>query len=79
MRDKHIIGARVEKGMISVGQEAKIMRKGVEIGKGKIKELQKEKNKVKEVNEGVEFGCQFQSDIIPAPGDKLEVFIVVEK
>ncbi len=79
MRDKHIIGARVEKGMISVGQEAKIMRKGVELGKGKIKELQKEKNKVKEVNEGVEFGCQFQSDIIPAPGDKLEVFIVVEK
>src|SRR6185369_6729676 len=35
MKDKHIIGGRVEKGMISVGQEAKIMRKGEEIGRGR--------------------------------------------
>ncbi len=79
MKDKHIIGGRVEKGMISVGQEAKIMRKGEEIGRGRIKELQKEKNKIRDVNEGVEFGCQFQSDIIPAAGDKLLIFTVVEK
>ncbi|MCX6717837.1 MAG: translation initiation factor IF-2 [Candidatus Taylorbacteria bacterium] len=79
MKDKHVIGGRVENGMVSVGQEAKIMRKEVEIGKGKIKELQKDKEKVGEVREGVEFGCQFQSEITPAPGDKLEIFITVEK
>ncbi len=79
MKDKHVIGARVESGMISVGQEVKIMRKEVEIGRGRIRDLQKEKDKVSEVREGVEFGCQLQSEITPAPGDKLEIFITVEK
>ena len=79
MRDKHVLGARVEKGTVFVGEEAKVMRKEVEIGRGKIRDLQKEKNKVGEVREGVEFGCQFQSEIIPAPGDKLQVFKVMEK
>ena len=79
IKDKHVIGARVEKGLISVGQEAKIIRKDVEIGKGRIKELQNQKNKVGEVREGVEFGCQFQSEVPPAPGDKLQIFITVEK
>lgn len=79
MRDKHIIGGRVEKGMISTGQEAKIMRKGEEIGRGRIRELQKQKEKVSEIREGVEFGCQFQSDMVPAPGDHLEIFRVIEK
>jgi translation initiation factor IF-2 len=79
MRDKHVLGARVEEGTVFVGEEAKIMRKDVEIGRGKIRDLQKEKNKVGEVREGVEFGCQFQSEIIPAPGDRLQVFKVMEK
>ena len=79
MRDKHVLGARVEKGTVFVGEEAKIMRKDVEIGRGKIRDLQKEKNKVGEVREGVEFGCQFQSEIVPAPGDKLHIYKVMEK
>ena len=79
MKDKHVIGGRVENGMVSVGQDAKIMRKEIEVGKGRIRELQKDKEKVGEVREGVEFGCQFQSEITPAPGDKLEIFRIVEK
>lgn len=79
MKDKHVIGARVEKGTVFIGEEAKIMRKDVEIGRGKIRDLQREKNKVDEIREGVEFGCQFQSDVPPAPGDKLHVFKVMEK
>lgn len=79
LKDKHIIGGRVENGTVSVGQEAKIIRKEQEIGKGKIKELQQQKEKTSEVREGVEFGCQFQSEMIPAPGDKLEIFKVIEK
>lgn len=79
MRDKHILGARVEKGTVFVGEEAKIIRKDAEIGRGKIRDLQKEKNKVGEIREGVEFGCQFQSDIVPAPGDRLYIYKVMEK
>ena len=79
MKDKYIIGARVESGFISVGKEAKIMRGGVEIGIGVIKELQKDKNKVSEVREGVEFGCQFKSDVAPLPGDKMQIFRTIEQ
>ncbi|MFA6797431.1 MAG: translation initiation factor IF-2 [Candidatus Paceibacterota bacterium] len=79
MKDKHVMGARVENGIISLGQEAKIMRRDTEIGKGRIRDLQREKNKEEEIREGVEFGCQFQSEVTPAPGDILEIFITVEK
>jgi len=79
MKDKHVIGARVESGMVSLGQEANIIRKEIFIGKGRIKDLQKEKDKVKDVREGVEFGCQFQSDVTPAPGDRLEIYTLIEK
>jgi len=79
MKDKHIIGARVEKGTVFIGEDAKIMRKDIEIGKGKIRNLQKEKNNISEAREGVEFGCQFQSDIIPTPGDKIQIYKVIEK
>jgi translation initiation factor IF-2 len=79
MKDKHVLGARVEKGTVSLGQEAKIIRDTEDIGRGRIRDLQKEKAKTTEVREGVEFGCQFQSEIIPLPGDKLEVFQTVEK
>jgi len=79
MKDKHVIGGRVEKGTVFIGEDAKIMRKDIEIGRGKIRDLQKEKNKVGEVREGVEFGCQFQSEVPPAPGDKLLLFKTIEK
>lgn len=79
MKDKHVIGCRVEKGTVFVGEEAKIMRAGEEIGRGKIRDLQKAKEKVGEVREGVEFGCQFQSEVTPNPGDKLFIFKTLEK
>lgn len=79
VKDKHVIGARVEKGTVFVGEEAKLIRKDVEIAKGKIRDLQKDKNKVGEIREGVEFGCQFQSEIPPAPGDKIQTYKEIEK
>ena len=79
VKDKHVIGARVENGKIEVGNDVKIMRKEIEVGRGKIRELQQQKEKTREVREGVEFGCQLQSDIEPAPGDKLEAFTITIK
>jgi len=78
-KDKNVIGARVEEGEIKIGDEVKILRKEIEIGRGKIRELQQAKEKVSEVRTGVEFGCQLQSSIIPAPGDKLEAFKITKK
>ncbi len=78
-KDKNVIGARVEEGEIKVGDEVKIMRREVEVGRGRIRELQQMKEKVSEVRTGVEFGCQLQANITPAPGDKLEAFKITQK
>jgi translation initiation factor IF-2 len=78
-KDKNVIGARVEEGEIKVGDEVKIMRQEKEIGRGKVRELQQQKEKTSEVRSGVEFGCQLQASISPAPGDKLEAFKTVQK
>jgi len=79
VKDKNVIGARVEEGEIRVGDEVKILRKDIEVGRGKIRELQQAKEKTSEVRSGVEFGCQLQSAITPAPGDKIEAFTIIQK
>ena len=79
MRDRQVIGGRVEKGLIKLGSEVKIMRRDFEVGRGRVRELQRQKNKIAEVPEGQEFGALVESKIEIAPGDRLEAFIVVEK
>lgn len=79
MKDKHVIGCRVEEGTLHGGDEVKIIRAGAEIGRAKVKEIQKDKTKVSEAKEGMEFGCQIQSEIVVAPGDKMEAFKMIEK
>lgn len=78
-KDKYVIGGKVETGVISLGEDAKILRRDQNIGMGKIKELQHQKKKASEINEGMEFGCQIQSSIEIAPGDKIETYKVVQK
>jgi translation initiation factor IF-2 len=78
-KDKQILGGKVQQGSLSVGSEVKILRRDVEIGRGKIKELQLQKVKAGEVNEGYEFGCMVESKIEIAQGDKIQGFVTVEK
>lgn len=77
-KDKQIVGARVEQGMVVVGEEIKLMRRDEEIGRGKIKNLQQSKVEVKEIKEGLEFGTTIESKIEIVPGDKIQAFKVVE-
>ncbi len=79
IKDKQIIGCRVETGSISVGSIFKIKRRDEEIGQGKIKGLELQKNKTDQVSEGKECGVMAEAKIEIAPGDKIESFIIVEK
>ncbi len=79
VKDKQVLGARVEEGIISVGDDVKIMRRDVLIGQGKVKELQQMKAKVKEIGTDSEFGAMIESKIECAPGDKLEAYTVVRR
>lgn len=79
VKDKQILGGRVESGSIVLGSQIKIIRRDVEIGEGKVRELQQQKNPTQEVKMGTEFGAMIVSNFEIAPGDYLESFITTEK
>lgn len=79
VRDKQIIGGRVETGTITSGEQVKIMRRDAMIGRGRIRELQVQKEKIGTALEGQEFGAMVESKIELAPGDKLECFELISK
>jgi translation initiation factor IF-2 len=55
------------------------MRREFEIGRGKIVNLEKNKVKTKEVEEGSEFGMMIESKIEIAQGDIIELFSIAQK
>lgn len=67
-KNTHVLGGRVESGVIKLGQSVTITRRDVDLGRGVVKNLQQLKSDVKQVEEG-EFGMQIDSKIEIAPGD----------
>ena len=55
------------------------MRRDFEIGRGRIVNLEKAKMKVKEVEEGTEFGMMIESKTEIVEGDVIESFNVTQK
>lgn len=78
VKDKQILGAKVEKGTISLGSQVKIMRRDENIGEGKVRELQQQKVATSEVDRG-EFGTMIVANVEIASGDTIESFIITEK
>lgn len=78
-KGKHIVGGKVTTGKITFGSNIRIMRRDFEIGTGKIVELQVNKSKSKEVQEGSDCGLQVETKIDIAAGDMLEAFEIVIK
>ncbi len=75
-KNTHVLGARVEDGLLKLNTGVRILRRDVEVGKGVIKNLQQQKSDVKQVDEG-EFGMQVDAKFEVAPGDIIEGFEVV--
>ena len=78
-KDKQVIGGKVTTGRITLGGTVRIMRRDFDIGTGKIIDLQTNKIKSKEVNEGNDCGLLVESKIDIAGGDVLESFIIAIK
>ena len=72
----HVMGGRIDEGVIKLGQSVQILRRDIEIGKGTIKNLQQAKSDVKEVSEG-EFGLQLDTRAEITAGDYLKPFDLV--
>jgi translation initiation factor IF-2 len=77
-KEKHVIGGRVETGRITNNSVVKVVRRGTDLGRGRIVELQSQKIKTNEVIEGNECGLMVETKVEMIPSDILEV-IVVEK
>ncbi len=77
-KEKHVIGGKVETGKIENGAVVRIIRRGVELGRGRIVELQSQKIKTNVVNEGTECGLMVESKVDMIPSDILEA-IKLEK
>lgn len=70
---KHVVGGKVEIGILKRGSPVLIIRRGIEIGHGKLINIQSQRADVDSLSEGMEFGAQVdtKSDIIG--GDVIEI------
>jgi translation initiation factor IF-2 len=75
-KNTHVLGGRVEEGNLSAGQQVRILRRDIVVGKGKLTNVQQQKSDVTKVDEG-EFGMQLETKSDIAPGDIIEGFDLV--
>jgi len=66
-------------GTIETGDEFNILRRGALIGKGKVRELQRFKEKASSIQKDSEFGAFVSTSIGIMPNDQLEVVTTVEQ
>lgn len=73
-----VAGCRNTEGVIKKDAFVRLLRNNVVIYDGKIGELRREKNEVKEVSKGVEFGMSFDKYNDLKEGDRVECYEVEE-
>src|SRR3989344_3777204 len=70
-KNKQVIGGKVISGKLVEGKAFKIKRRNIEIGEGKIANLQQDKKEVKEVSLDEEFGAMTENKIEIARDDEI--------
>ena len=73
-----VAGCRVTEGTIKKDAFVRLLRDNVVIYDGKIGQLRREKNEVKEVSNGVEFGMSFEKYNDLKEGDRVECYEIQE-
>lgn len=76
---KQVLGARWTSGVLSVGDQVKIDRRGIPIGTARLTNLQVARQDVKEIKDEGEFGLQLEGRYEAAGGDTLTAFRMVER
>lgn len=66
---KHVVGGKVLTGIIHLKDQVLIHRRGIEVGTGKVVNLQTQRADVDEITEGMEFGAQIESKADIVAGD----------
>lgn len=74
-----VVGAKLERGNAEKNQEIKLFQDENEKWRGKILSLRREKNEVKEISSGQEFGIGLTPSALAAVGDKFVIFNTVSE
>ncbi len=75
---KQVLGAKWTSGQLSVGDLVKLDRRGVDLGRGKITNMQQARSDVKEIHVEGEFGMQIETKANLTGGDTVVAFRVTE-
>ena len=75
---KQVLGARYVSGILTLGNRVKILRKGEEVARGSIANLQQARADVKEIKTEGDFGTEIEARENAAYGDELVAFVVTE-
>jgi translation initiation factor IF-2 len=75
--NKQVLGARLDTGAVKLGDLVKIDRRGLDLGQGKVTNLQQARADVKEIRTEGEFGGQVETKAEIAGGDTLTFFRIV--
>lgn len=75
-KNTHVLGGRVEEGVLKAKQLVRIFRRDIEVGHGTLTNLQQLKSDVEKVEEG-EFGMEIVTKDNVAPGDYIEAYDTV--
>lgn len=75
-KNKHVLGGRMDEGVLKLKQPVTISRRDIVLGTGVVTNLQQYKSDVAEVNEG-EFGMQLETKVDIAAGDYIEPYDLI--
>jgi translation initiation factor IF-2 len=75
---KQVLGARHISGVVTVGDRIKLVRRDVELARGKILNLQQARADVKEIKVEGDFGIEIEAKESVAYGDEIIAFSVTE-
>ena len=75
---KHVLGARHVSGTLTIGDRVKLVRKGVELARGNISNLQQARADVKEIKTEGDFGTEIEVKEDAVYGDEIIAFVLTE-
>ena len=75
-KNTHVLGGRLDSGLLKTGQTVRILRRDIEIGAGEIKNIQQAKSNVSQINDG-EFGIELNTKTDINAGDYIEAYDIV--
>ena len=77
--DRQVVGGKVLEGELKTGDEFKIFRRDAAVGNGRVRELQRFKEKISSALKDSEFGAYVSTSVAIMQNDRIEAVTTIEK